>query len=101
MLFRSIDGWRGYRIPGTAILGASVYDDHSDQTVAKEVRQFRRECLIPNGIKSRGRWGTSSNVFCDKWWICVSPDDFHRAQALAAEWLEQHRFDTQYVHSAC
>ena len=99
--YHRIDGWRGYRIPGTAILGASVYDDHSDQTVAKEVRQFRRECLIPNGIKSRGRWGTSSNVFCGKWWICVSTDDFHRAQALAAEWLEQHRFDTQYVHSAC
>ena len=98
--YHRIDGWRGYRIPGTAILGASVYDEHSEVTVAQEIRKFRRECLLPNGIKSTGRWGTSSNVFCGKRWICVAAEDFPRAQALAEEWLEKVRFETQYVHSA-
>lgn len=98
--YHRLDGWRGYWIPGTAVCGASVYDEHSEVTVAQEIRKLRREVLIPNGIKSVGRWGNSSNIFCAKRWICVAVEDFHRAQALVLEWLEKTRLETQYIHSA-
>jgi hypothetical protein len=98
--YRRFDAWHGYKIPGTAIAGASVYDEHSEVNVALEIRQLRRDVLIPNGIKSRGVWGESSNVFCAKRWICVAAEDFARAKALVEAWLEQHRFDTQYIHNA-
>lgn len=98
--YHRIDACRGYKIPGTAIAGASVYDEHSEVNVALEIRKLRREVLIPNGIKSVGRWGNSSNVFCAKRWICVAIEDFYRAQALVGEWLEKNRLETQYIHNA-
>lgn len=98
--YHRLDGWRGYWIPGTAVCGASVYDEHSDQTVAAEIRKLRREVLIPNGIKSKGRWGNSSNVFCGKRWICVAAEDFARAKELVEAWLEANRFETQFIHNA-
>ena len=103
--YHRIDGWRGYSIPGTAIIGSSYTGEFEDSPapgalVAQEIRRFRKEVLIPAGIKSRTRWGNSSNVFCMKCWICVAPEDFYKAAALAQQWLQEHRFDTRYIHDA-
>lgn len=103
--YHRIDGWRGYWIPGTAIAGASDTGTYSDSPcpshlVKAEIRRLQREVLRPAGIASRQRWGSSSNVFCGKRWLCVDAANFERAQALVGEWLEQHRFDTNFIHSA-
>lgn len=103
--YHRIDGWRGFWIPGTAIAGASdtgTWDDSPcpSHEVKREIRRFQREVLRPHGIKSRQRWGNSSNVFCAKRWLCVAVEDFERAQALAKDWLEAHKFDTHFIHNA-
>lgn len=103
--YHRIDGWRGYYIPGTAVAGASDTGEFSDSPapsheVKAEIRRFQREVLRPHGIKSRQRWGYSSNVFCLKRWVCVAPEDFYKAAALAQQWLQEHRFDTRYIHDA-
>ena len=99
-----IDGWRGYWIPGNAIAGASDSGTWSDSPcptdeVKAEIRRFQRECLRPAGIKSRQNTG-GSNAFCGKRWICVDPADFLKAQELAHEWLDAHKYDTQFLHDA-
>lgn len=98
--YHKIDGWRGYWIPGAAVAGVSVYDEYSDQMAAAEIRKLRREVLIPNGIKTRGVWGNTANVFCRKRWICVQPQDFEMAKGLVESWLEEHQFDTGFIHHA-
>lgn len=103
--YHRIDGWRGYSIPGTAIIGSSYTGEFEDSPapgalVAQEIRRFRKEVLIPAGIKSRTRWGNSSNLFCSKCWICVSPDDFYRAAALADKWLTENDRNLHYLHDA-
>lgn len=98
--YHRLDGWRGYPVPALAVLGASVYDDHSDQQVAKEVSKFRREVLRPLGIKSRGRWGQTSNVFCGKWWICIPREQFKQAAVATLEWLKKNDRELQYLHDA-
>ena len=103
--YHRIDGWRGYRIPGTAVAGASdtgTFDDSPAPSplVKAEIRRLQREVLRPAGIASRQRWGSSSNVFCGKRWLCVAVEDFERAQTLVGEWLKQHKFDTRFIHDA-
>lgn len=103
--YQKIDGWRGYYIPGTAVAGSSDTGEYSDSPapsheVKAEIRRFQRECLRPAGIKSRQRWGVSSNVFCAKRWVCVAPEDFYRAAELATEWLDNNRINTRYIHDA-
>jgi len=103
--YHKIDGWRGYWIPAGAIAGASdtgTWEDSpapSDK-VAAEVERFRREVLRPLGIRSRVRFGLTSNVFAGKRWITVSAEDFPRAAQAAVDWLEAHRLNTQYIHDA-
>lgn len=104
--YHKIDGWRGYWIPGTAVAGVSDTGEEDDSpcpssVVKAEIRRLQREVLRPAGIKSRQRWGYSSNVFCLKRWLCVSAQDFEHAQVLVNAWLEEHRFDTDYIHNAC
>lgn len=104
--YHKIDGWRGYPIPARAVAGASdtgTWDDSPCPTpqVKAELKRFQRECLRPHGIHSRIRHGSSSNVFCGKHWIVVCEfDQFERAAQLAADWLEEHRYDTRFIHDA-
>ena len=103
--YHKIDGWRGYPIPALAIVGSSDTGTWSDSPcptpeVLAEIRRFRREALKPAGIKSRSRIGVSSNVFCAKRWLTVSPEDFDTAAKLATEWLAEHERDTRFIHSA-
>lgn len=103
--YHRIDGWRGYTIPGNAIVGSSDTGEAEDSPapshkVAEEFRRFRREVLTPAGIKARLRTTQSSNVFMIKRWLTVDPLNFDRAARLAVTWLEQHQYDTQYIHSA-
>lgn len=103
--YHRIDGWRGFMIPGTAVAGSSDTGMFSDSpcpsdAVKAEIRRFQRECLRPAGIKSRVRFGQSSNVFCGKRWVCVAAEEHARAMALANEWLEAHKADTHYIHDA-
>ena len=103
--YHRIDGWRGYYIPALAIAGSSDTGNWNDSPcpsglVKQEIRRLQSEVLIPNGIKSRTRFGGSSNVFCGKRWLTVSKQDFHQAALLVSEWLEQHKFDTAFVHDA-
>jgi hypothetical protein len=103
--YHRIDGWRGYRIPGAAIAGASDTGNWSDSPcpsgeVKAEIQRFQRECLRPAGIQSRQRFGGSSNAFCGKRWVCVSEADWAKAARLALTWLEDNKFSTSYLHSA-
>jgi len=103
--YHKIDGWRGYRIPGTAVAGASDTGTWSDSPcpspeVKAEIRRFQRECLRPAGIKSRQRFGGTSNVCCGKRWVCVASEDWARAYELANAWIEAHGRDTQFLHPA-
>jgi hypothetical protein len=103
--YHRIDGWRGFWIPGTAVAGASdtgTWDDSPcpSPKVKAEIRRLQREVLRPAGIASRQCFGASSNVFCAKRWLCVSPLDFAKAQTLVNEWLKQNESTLQYVHDA-
>ena len=103
--YHRIDGWRGYRIPGNAVAGASdtgmAWDSPcpSDRVKA-EIKRFRTECLGAAGIKSRTRSGGSSNAFCGKRWVMVDDADYPRAAELTAAWLAEHKSDTHYIHDA-
>lgn len=103
--YHRLDGWRGYRVPGPAVAGASdtgTFPDSpapSDQVKA-EIRRLQREVLRPAGIPSRQRWGSSSNVFCGKRWLCVAPQDWARAKPLVDAWLTEHKYDTRFIHDA-
>ncbi len=104
--YHKIDGWRGYTSPALAVAGASdtgTADDSPCPTpaVLGELRRFRREALQPLGIKSVMRFGSSSNVFCGKRWVCVADKaDFPRAAQAALDWIRDHRRDTNYIHCA-
>jgi hypothetical protein len=103
--YHKLDNWRGYRIPGLAVAGASDTGTWSDSPcpsdkVAKEIRRLQRECLRPAGIKSRQRAGGSSNCFCGKRWVCVSQSDWPQAAPLAQKWLDDNDQSLQFLHSA-
>jgi len=103
--YHRIDGWRGFYIPGTAVAGASDTGGFSDSPcptneVKAEIARFQRECLRPHGIKSKTRFGESSNIFCGKRWVCVAPEDFEKAQELALAWLAENKFSTRFIHDA-
>lgn len=103
--YHRIDGWRGYWIPGRAIVGVSDTGTAPDSPapsdkVRAELGRFRREALRPAGIRSRVRWGNSSNVFMGKRWLEVAPQDFERAAQIAVDWLDEHNRDTTYIHDA-
>lgn len=103
--YNKIDGWRGYWTPALAVAGASDTGTYSDSPcpsyeVVRELNRLRKELLRPAGIKSRIRWGNTSNLFCAKRWLVVSRTDFAKAAALVAEWLEENRHTTSYIHDA-
>jgi hypothetical protein len=103
--YHRIDGWRGYWIPGTAVAGSSDTGTWSDSPcptpeVKREIGRFQREVLRPAGIKSRTRYGGSSNLFCGKRWVVVDRAQWPRAKELADKWLTEHDRDTRYIHSA-
>lgn len=103
--YHRLDGWRGYPVPATAIIGGSFTGDEPGSPakggpLAAEISRFRKEVLRPNGIHSRGVWGETSNVFCAKRWLCVSKEDFPRAAELAAQWLEANDRDLSVLHGA-
>lgn len=98
-------GYRGYPVPALAVCGASdtgMWPDSpcpSDE-VRKELNRVRREVLRPAGIKSRMRFGNTSNVFCAKRWLYVSRDDFPKAAQLMCNWLHEHDRELRFVHDA-
>lgn len=103
--YHRIDGWRGYNIPRLAIVGASdtgSWDDSPcpSRDVKAEIARFQREVLRPLGISSRTVYGGSSNAFCMKRWLVVPRGSFGTAAAAAVQWLNDHRFDTNFIHSA-
>lgn len=103
--YHRIDGWRGYMIPGPAVAGASDTGAAPGSPcptpeVKAEIRRLQRECLRPAGIKSRVRFGSSSNVFCAKRWVCVAPEDHAKAAELAAKWLADNKEGTRFIHDA-
>lgn len=103
--YHRIDNWRGYRIPGSAVAGASDTGTWWDSPcpsdkVVEEIRRLQRECLRPAGIKSRQRGGGSSNCFCGKRWVCVAERDWNKAAALVQQWLDDNDRSLQFLHSA-
>ena len=103
--YHRIDGWRGFSIPACAVAGASDTGMYSDSpcpsvTAKAEIRRFQRECLRPAKIRSRTRFGSTSNVFCGKRWVVVDREDFNRAAALAVDWLRAHERDTRFIFEA-
>lgn len=103
--YHRIDGWRGYPIPALAVIGSSDTGEWDDspapsREVKAEIRRFQREVLRPLGIKSRQRFGVSSNVFCAKRWVCVPRDQFKQAAAATLEWYEKNDRNLRFLHSA-
>lgn len=103
--YHRIDGWRGYSIPGTAIAGASDTGSWAaspcpSDKVKAEIQFFQREVLRPAGIKSRQRFGSSSNVFCGKRWLCVVAGDWPKAARIAQEWISANDHSLRYLHTA-
>jgi hypothetical protein len=103
--YNKIDGWRGYWVPALAIAGSSDTGTYPDSPcpspeVLKEINRIRKEVLLPEGIKSRSRFGNSSNIFCAKRWLLVARQDFDKAARLVDQWLEENRYSTSYVHNA-
>lgn len=103
--YHRIDGWRGYRIPANAVAGVSDTGTAPDSpapsdAVKEELRRIQAEALRPAGIRSRTKWGRTSNVFAAKRWLTVAEEDFPKAAALTMEWMDAHRNDTYYVHDA-
>ena len=82
-----IDGWRGYSQPVNAIGGCNdtgMYDDSpcKSDVAEKEIKQFQK-ILRNNKIKYRTTYGNSSNVFCNKIYVCVNETDRDKASLLA------------------
>ena len=103
--YNKIDGWRGYWVPALAVAGSSDTGTYSDSPcpspeVLKEINRIRKEVLLPAGIKSRSRFGNSSNLFCAKRWLVVARQDFYKAAQLVDAWLKDNRYSTSYVHNA-
>lgn len=103
--YNKIDGWRGYWVPALAVAGVSDTGTYADSPcpsneVNLELCRLRQEVLRPAGIKSRTRWGNSSNLFCSKRWLVVSQVDFAKAATLVSAWLEDNRRTTFYIHDA-
>lgn len=103
--YHRIDGWRGYHIPALAVIGSSDTGEWADspapsREVKAEIRRFQREVLRPLGIKSRQRFGVSSNVFCAKRWVCVPRDQFKTAAKATLEWYEKNDRNLRFLHSA-
>lgn len=98
--YHKIDGWRGYAIPFGAVVGASDTGTWSDSPcpsdkVEAEIKQVQAE-LRKQGIRSRQKFGETSNVFCGKRWLVVSPKDWDRAVEFADSLIPQFR----YIHNA-
>lgn len=103
--YHRIDGWRGYRIPTLAVAGSSDCGSWEDSpaptdSVGDELERFRKEALRPAGIRSRIRYGTTSNVFCGKRWLTVAREDFERAAQITVDWLESQGNRLNYLHDA-
>ena len=104
--YHRISAWRGYWIPGAAVAGASDTGMASDSPcptdrVKEEIRTLQKWLRKKHGIATRTRYGTSSNVFCGKRWLCVvDTTEFAKAQELAEQWLSQTRNSTNYIHGA-
>jgi hypothetical protein len=103
--YQRIDAWRGYWIPGKAVAGASDTGMASDSPcrtdVAKSEIRTLQTFLRKKGIKTRTRYGSSSNVFCGKRWLCVVDANQHaEAIEIADMWLDQTRRSTRLIHDA-
>lgn len=103
--YHKTDGWRGYRIPARAVLGASdtgTWDDSPcpSALAEKELNWFRRSFLRPNKIRSRVVFGETSNVFCAKRWLVVSNDDWERAAWMALRFLHNQQNHLRLAHDA-
>lgn len=98
--YHKIDGWRGYSIPFGAVIGASDTGSWSDSPcpsdkVEAEIKQVQA-VLRKEGIRSRQKFGETSNVFCGKRWLVVSPKDWERAEQITENLIPQFR----YIHNA-
>lgn len=98
--YHKIDGWRGYSIPFGAVCGSSDTGTWSDSPcpspkVEAEIKAVQSE-LRKHGIRSRQKTGETSNVFCAKRWLCVSPAQWEKAVEIAESLIPQY----QYIHSA-
>lgn len=98
--YHKTDGWRGYAIPFGAVCGASDTGTWSDSPapshkVEAEIKAVQSE-LRKQGIRSRQKFGETSNVFCGKRWLCVSPKDWERAVEFVESLIPQYR----YIHNA-
>lgn len=84
-----IDGWRGYYEPINAVGGCNDTGNYSDSpcpsdVARKEIKEFQA-MLRKEKIRYRTVGGNTSNVFCNKIYVCVHEDDRERALELANE----------------
>lgn len=103
--YHRADAHRGYMTPAMAVAGGSDTGTWSDsparsEDCAAELKRFRDALRKKTGIKSRVRYGETSNVFCIKRWVVVPKADFPVAAQFAVEWLERYKDDTRIIHDA-
>jgi len=98
--YHHIDNWRGYSIPANAVCGASDTGTWSDSpapsdSVEGEIKAVQAK-LRSIGVRSRQKFGETSNVFCGKRWLVVNPKDWERAVEFVNGLIPQFRF----IHDA-
>lgn len=103
--YHKISHYRGYRIPATAVAGASDTGRFPDSPcptdeVEAELKRLRTEALAPLKIVARLRYGASTNACCAKRWLVVSRGDFERAAQATLDWLKANESSTHYIHAA-
>lgn len=82
-----IDGWRGYSEPINAVGGCNDTGTWSDSpcpsdVAGKEIKEFQK-LLRAEKINYRTVGGVSSNIFCNKIYVCVHQDNRKKALEIA------------------
>ena len=91
----STDGWRGYVLPINAVGGCNdtgMWEDSPcPSNVAKEEIESFRKKLRKEKIRSVLRVERSSNVFCQKVYVLVHPDNRERSLEIAKDHTQETR----------
>ncbi len=87
------DGWRGYSKPINAVCGANDTGTYSDSPCNSNTRKAEigkaKKVLKQNHIRFNTMWTQSSNVFCQKQYILVMPEDKERAIELIRPLIDE------------
>lgn len=101
--YKKTDGWRGYREPVYAIVGANDTGEYSDSPCPSSVRKAElsaiRKALKAEGILVRQKVCETSNIFCVHVYLVAKPSEADRARQIVKEYLENNSTQLAYLVS--